>query len=437
MSDEHPVMLLYPDLSGLTRGRSIPSSQLNDRLATGVGWVPADQAITSLGPIAEPNPWGPIGDLRLVPDRATEVHLDLWEDAAPLHFLLCDAVTPDGAPWNACVREMAKKAIRELEQAGYRALVSFEQEFFLTGGPETPAPGFSMEAFRSAEPFPSLLLDALVTAGLQPETLLPEYGANQFEITVQPTDPLGAADRAVAVREVTREVARRLGRRATFTPILDAEDVGAGVHVHVSLQDLHGNPVTYDAEQPAGLSEVAGSFAAGIIEHISALCALTAPSVVSYARLTPHRWSAGYSILGDRNREAAVRICPTLTLGGGDPATTFNLEYRPGDAAASPHMTLAAILLGGLSGIRNTRPTPPLVTADPHELTDAERDEVGAARLPDSLGTALDALEADPEVRAWFSDDLWDAYLSMKRTEIELLTDVAFDEQCRRYRDVF
>jgi glutamine synthetase len=437
MPSDHPVMLLYPDLSGLSRGRSIPSSELVSRMDTGVGWVPADQAITPLGPIAEPNPWGPIGDLRLIPDAATEVHLDLWDGIGPLHFLLCDAVNIDGSPWDSCVRELSKRAIAALEQLGYRALVSFEQEFFLTGGTEAAAPGFSMEAFRAAEPFPSVLMHALSSAGLEPETLLPEYGAHQFEVSVRPTDPLTAADRAVAVREVTREVARRLGRRATFAPILDAEDVGAGVHVHVSLQDLHGKRVTFDPARPGGLSVLGGSFVAGILDHISALCALTAPSAVSYARLTPHRWSASYGVLGEQNREAAVRIAPTVTVGGKPAEETYNLEYRPADAAASPHVTLAALLFAGCSGLRARSPTPFLVHGDPHDLDEAQLAAIGAARLPDSLSSALLALKADEMVRSWFSDDLWSAYFSMKRTELELLDGAPFEECCLRYRDVY
>jgi glutamine synthetase len=437
VSIDHPVMLLYADLSGFSRGRAVPSSQLRERMATGVGWVPADQAITPLGPIAEPNPWGPLGDLRLIPDEATEVRLDLWEDAAPLHFLLCDAVEPDGTPWDSCVRELSKQAIAALETLGYQALVSFEQEFFLTGTNATPAPGFTMEAFRAPEPFPSLLLRALCEAGLEPETLLPEFGAHQFEISLRPTDPVTAADRAVAVREVTREVARRLGRRATFTPILDPDDVGAGVHVHISLQDLDATPVTYDADRPAGLSAVGGAFAAGLLDHLPALCALTAPSAVSYARLSPHRWSAAYRVLGERNREAAVRICPTITLAGAPPEHSYNLEYRPADAAASPHVTVAALLLAGAAGIRANCETPPLVHADPHELEPSERERLGADPLPGSLAEALDALEADAEARSWFSDDLWSAYLSMKRTEIELLENLTLEQRCARYRDVY
>ena len=56
MPGEELVMFLHTDLSGLSRGRGSPVGDLDDRLRTGVGWVPADQALTAFGPIADPNP---------------------------------------------------------------------------------------------------------------------------------------------------------------------------------------------------------------------------------------------------------------------------------------------------------------------------------------------------------------------------------------------
>ena len=78
MRGEELVTFLHSDISGLNRGRSVPLAELESRLVSGVGWVPADQALTPFGPIAEPNPWGSTGDLRLLPDRDTEVRVDLW-----------------------------------------------------------------------------------------------------------------------------------------------------------------------------------------------------------------------------------------------------------------------------------------------------------------------------------------------------------------------
>ena len=438
MRGEELVAFLHSDISGLNRGRSVPVSELDKRLATGVGWVPADQALTPFGPIAEPNPWGPLGDLRLLPDRDTQVRVDLWEDVSPLHLFLCDAVNTDGSPWDACPRTLLKEALARLErEAGLRLIASFEQEFLLEGLPGEPGPGFSLEAQRLVEPFGPLLIGALCQAELKPEMFLPEYGSGQYEVPCAPVGGVAAADRAAAMREVTREVARRCGYRASFTPKADPDGVGNGVHIHLSLVDLDGRPTFYDPDRPGGLSLAGARFAAGILEHLPALCAFTAPSVVSYLRLTPHHWSAGFGCLSERNREATIRIPPLVALANGDPARQFNLEFRAADAAACPHLALAVLVLAGLTGLQEELEEPPLVEGDPSELSEEERRRLGVRPLPNSLGDALEALEADAVVRSWFSQDLWDCYLSVKRTEMALLDGSEPKEACERYLRVY
>jgi glutamine synthetase len=434
---EELVLFLYSDLSGLSRGRAFPLGDLEERMISGVGWVPADQALTPFDVIADPNPWGPIGDLRLVPDPATEVRVDRWPEASPLHFFLCDAVNTDGSPWDACPRVLLKGALDELErEAGLRLMAGFEQEFHLSGI-SRPGPAFSMEAHRVVEPLGPAVVAALAAGGLEPETFLPEFGPGQYEINCRPAMGVAAADRAAAVREVVRETARRLGYRASFTPIVDPEGVGNGVHIHFSFVDDAGNAATHDPERPGQVGEIPGRFVAGIIRHLPALVALTAPSVVSYLRLTPHRWSAGFTAFGDRNREAAVRIAPVVSIGGADPGRQFNLEYRAADAAACPHLALAAIVLAGVEGIREKLPAPPLIDTDPADLADRERERLGVRRLPGSLGEALEALEADRVARSWFPPPLLDCYLSLKRTEMRLVEDLEPSQACARYLDVY
>jgi glutamine synthetase len=434
---EELVAFLHSDLSGLNRGRSVPLSELESRLKTGVGWVPADQALTPFGPIAEPNPWGSAGDLRLLPDKDTEARVDLWEEVSPLHFFLCDAANTDGSPWDACPRTLLKNALTRLEhEAGLRLVASFEQEFLLLG-PTEPGPGFSFEAQRLVEPFGPLAVAALRQAGLEPETFLPEYGPGQFEIPCAPADGLAAADRAAAMREIVREVARGLGYRASFAPMADPEGVGNGVHVHMSFVDPDGRPATYDPGRPGGLSLAAARFAAGILEHLPALCAFTAPSVISYLRLRPHHWSAGFGTLSERDREATIRIPALVELAGSDPARQFNLEFRAADAAACPHLALAVLVLAGLRGLLEELPEPTLVQGDLSELHEEERDRLGVRPLPDSLDEALEALQSDAVVRSWFSKDLWDCYLSVKRTEISLVEGAQPKEACERYLRVY
>ena len=437
MLGEELVGFLHCDLSGLNRGRSVPASELESRLEAGVGWVPADQALTPFGPIAEPNPWGSTGDLRLLPDSNSGVRVDLPE-ASPLHFFLCDAVNTDGRAWDSCPRTFLKDALGRLErETGLRLLASFEHEFLLLGPALEPGPGFSFEAQRRVEPFGPLVMAALREAGLEPEAFLPEYGEGQFEIPCAPAAGLVAADRAAATREVVREVARILGYRASFAPIADPEGVGSGVHVHMSLVDREGRPVAYDPERQGGLSTTAARFAAGILEHLPALCALTAPSVVSHLRLGPHHWSAGFGYVAERDREATIRIPPLVGLSGGDPARQFNLEFRAADAAACPHLALAVLVLAGLHGIGEGLPEPHLVKEDPSELGEEERRRLGIRPLPGSLEDALAALESDAVVRSWFSRDLFDCYLSLKRTEISLLEGADPKDACERYLRVY
>ena len=434
---EELVGFLHADVSGLLRGRSVPASDLEDRLGAGVGWVPADQALTPFGPIAEPNPWGAVGDLRLLPDRDTEVHVDL-PGVSPLRFFLCDAANTDGSPWDACPRTLLKDALSQLErEAGLFLVSSFEQEFSLEAPGFEPGPGFSFAAQRAVEPFGPVAFAALRQAGVEPEIFLPEYGTGQFEVPLAPAAGLTAADRAVTMREVVREVARVLGFRATFAPMPDPGGVGNGVHVHMSLVDGAGDPVFYDPDRPGSLSVTGARFAAGILEHLPALCAITAPSVVSYLRLKPHHWSAGFGYLGERDREATIRIPPTANAPGADPARQFNLEFRAADAAACPHLALAILVLAGLRGIREELPEPPFVKGDPSGLDEEDRHRLGVRPLPASLGEALEALEGDASVRSWLSRDLFECYVGVKRTEISLLEGADPEEACERYGHVY
>jgi glutamine synthetase len=431
------VGFLYCDLAAIVRGRLIPARDVDRRLATGLGWVPANQSITAFGDLAEPNPFGSVGDLRVLPDPQTHVHVDLWDDAAPLDFFLCTAVELDGTPWDCCPRAFAEAAVRDLqEQAGVRVLASFEHEFQLVDD-APPAPPFSLEAFRRVEPFGSLVVAALREAGVDVDTFLPEYGPHQFEVPCRPLEGVAAADQSVIAKEVVREVARRLGRRATFTPLPSPDAIGSGAHVHLSLVDEAGAPAMYDPEGPGGLSAVAAAVAAGVIRHPPFLTALAAPSALSYERLRPHTWSAGAACLGERNREALLRIAPIVSLAGQDPAAQFNLEFRAADATANPHLVLGALVRAGLTGIRERLACPPILRADPTRLAPDELAALGAPVLPTSLAEALAAIEGDVAACGWLPPRLLETYLGVKRSELGACHGLDVGEICRRYAAVY
>jgi glutamine synthetase len=431
------VALVCCDLGAIVRGRSLFASELDVALEAGVGWVPANHVLTPLGPVAEPNPFGSIGDLRLLPDSSTRIRVGGTSGDRALELLLCDIVETDGSPWECCPRRFLRDVLRAVEvELGANVLASFEHEFQLLLDTPSALP-FSLEGQRQAEPFATEVMNALVEAGTEPERFFPEYAAHQFEIPVAPSEGLVSADRAVVLREVVREIARELGLRASFTPLLDPTEAGNGVHIHLNLLDTEGRPLLYDAARPGCLSELGGSFAAGILRHARALSAFTAPSPISAARLAPHRWSAGALCLAQRNREALLRIPPLVTLGGGDPELQLHLEYRGADAAANPHLALGAILLAGLEGVRAGLPAPPILERDPAKLDAAEAARYGVGALPRSLEQSLQALDEDDIARGWLSSLLYEAYTSVKRAEIEAAKDEDLEESCRRYAAIY
>jgi glutamine synthetase len=444
------VTLACCDLSGLARGRAVPAGELDAHLRTGVGWVPANHALTPHGPVAEDPPFGSVGDLRLLPDPApgararvgasavdTEAGAGRTDAHAAFDLILCDIVETDGGAWTACPRACLRAALEDLRgELGCTLHASFEHEFQLLSD-EPPEVPFSVVALRRALPFTALAFDALAQAGIEPERVFAEYAPHQFEIPVAPAQGLAAADRAVLLREVVREVARRCGTRATFTPLLDPGQAGNGVHVHLSLRAADGAAALYDPAREGCLSELGGSFAAGVLRHARALCALTAPSPVSAGRLQPHNWSAGAVCVGERNREALLRIPPLVTIGGADRAQQMRLEYRACDACANPYVVLAAIVYAGIAGVREGLRAPPVLDRDPAELGAAEAQRFGVGALPASLADAHDALAGDEHLRGSLPALLYDAHVAIKRSELAATADLDPAELCARYARIY
>lgn len=429
-TDTATVFVATSDLAGHVRGRSVPGDAHEDVLRTGTGWVPADLALTAFGAIAD-NPFGSTGDLRLLPDPSTTVTLPAYGTAPAVTLLLADQARTDGSPWACCPRTFARQALADLRAAtGLELTASFEHEFMVRG--LEPSGPFSFARHRAAEPFGSRLVTLLGEIGLEPENWLPEYGDGQFEITLRPAGALTAADRAILLKEIVRDLAAQHGLRVTFAPLLHPGGSGNGVHVHISFRDAGGRPALYDPARPAGLSALGARTAAGILAHAPALLAFTAPSPTSCLRLTPHRWSASGAFIAERNREALLRICPTSTIGDRDPGSQYNLEFRAADATANPWLVIGVLARAALMGITGEYADPPIW---PEDVTESQLRDV--TRLPSGLQEALTALEADATVRGWFDPDLLTTHLSVKRAELAAVCGLSTADQCARIADVY
>ena len=435
---ESLVTFVTTDYAGITRGRSMAAAQYKPRQQESLGWVPANMSLTPFDIIADPNPWGSAGDLRLLPDDNARFRFAIEGSATDFDIIMSDIVELDGTPWVCCPRNFLKSALADLKrEAGVSLLSSFEHEFQLLETGWRQAPAFSLQALRRADPFGPALMASLRDAGVEPEGFISEYGKDQFEVTMAPIAGVAAADRAVLLRETVRELSRNMGWVSSFAPKTALDGAGNGVHMHFSFLDAGGLPATYDAARPGGVSALAGSFAAGILKHLPALVAFTAPSPVSYLRLQPHHWSSSYTWFGDRDRESSLRICPVNRIGKSDPARAFNIEYRAADATASPHLALGVMVRAGIEGIRQELEAPPLFSGDPESLSQEDRNKLGLHRLPTSLSAALDTMLADATVTSWFDPIAIETYTGMKRKEMQLAGDVPDDALCQRYAEIY
>jgi len=434
---DEPVLLAWNDLVGLTRGRGIPARELPRRLKSGINWACAGQALTPFDDIAD-NPWGPMNEVHMTPDPATGVRVALDGGGPPLAFYLCDGLLPDGSTWDCCTRGFLRAALADLEvETGLRVVAATELEFALAGMDLSGCPPFSLQAFRAAPEFGQAVLAALRQAGAAPETYEPEYGVGQFEIACAPAPGLAAADRIVVMREVIRDTARRLGLSASLSPMVAEGVPGNGAHLHLSLTDREGSPVTYDPDGHGLLSARAAAFAAGIVRHTPALCAITAPSPVSYFRLGPHHWSSGYACLGPSNREASLRIMIPRSHDAAALRTGLHLEFRPMDSTASPYLALGMLVRAGLQGLREGLSPPPLVEMEPDDVPEAEREGRGIRRLPGDLPAALQALQDDAIARGWLPERLLEVFLSIKRKELAMNAELGTEALLARYRDAY
>ncbi len=423
------VRFLYADHGGIIRGKATHLSGLEARMASGIGHTVAMMAMSMLDHLQPVEGMGPVGEVRIVPDPGTFVLLPYAPGAAAM---VADLVRPDGQPWEACARTFLKQAIADLAAEGYAMSAAFEPEFTLgrreadpAGGPDRLVPAddslcYSLTGFHLAHDFVMDLVAALEAQGLNVESYYPELGHGQQEVTIRHAPALRAADNHVLYRETVRGVAFRRGLWASLAPKPVADQAGNGTHLHGSLFELGPDGTTgtrnifADPSDQYGLSETGYHFIGGVLAHLPALTALTCGSVNSYRRLAPQMWSSAYTVYGMDNREAAVRICSVLS---GDPASSVNLELKPSDSSANPYLALGAFIYAGLDGIRGKLDPGEAVNVDPSTLSDAERDRYGARRLPDSLDSALDALERDELLMEALGPLRRRAYLAVKRSE--------------------
>ncbi len=433
-ADVSMVALCWVDNAGITRVKAIPAGRLERAAGWGIGMSPVfdvfvvDDSITTSKHIG-----GPGGDLRLVPDldRVTPLAAQPGWAWAPV-----DRFTQEGTNYVGCSRTFARQMVSRALEQGLTAQVSFEVEWAVgtdDNGKFVPAcagPAYGMTRVIELSDYGREVVEAIEQQGIVVEQFHPEYADGQMEISVSPRDPVGAADDSVLVRQTIRAVSQRHGFQASFAPSVVAGGVGNGGHVHLSLwRDgqnlLAGGPGRY------GMTAAGEAFAGGVLSALPALVAVGAPSVASYLRLVPSHWAGAYQCWGRENREAALRL---VTGSSGEQAVRANLEIKCFDLAANPYLVIGSLIATGLAGISDGATLPGEITGDPVGMPEAELAERGTRRLAQSLGESVGALEASDVLREAMGEPMFEAFLAVRRAEIELFAGASPAEVVARTR---
>jgi glutamine synthetase len=412
------VRFLYCDNGGVVRGKATHVSQLARRMQSGIGLVKGMQSFTSVDTLAPDATYGPVGEIRLVPDPDTFVALPYAPRSGQM---LVNMVELDHSPWALDPRAFLQRMVVQAADAGFAFEAAFENEFYLAVRtedgfqPVDRSLCFSAIGMDSTEDVIQDIVAALTEQGLTVELSHPELGWGQQELSTRHAPALRAADNQVTYRQTVRGVAARRGLIASLAPKPFADQAGSGAHLHWSIWDKdHTTNQLADAKGKDGLSPLALNAIAGVVAHLPGLLGLTAPSVNSFRRLQPHYWSSAYTAWGIENREAAVRV-PSRYWD--DEAGSTNLELKASDASANPYISLGGVMAAALDGIaRKLDPGKP-VDVDPGNLTDAERTRRGIRRFPLTAEEALDELEKDDVLMAALGAPLGDEYLKVRRAE--------------------
>jgi glutamine synthetase len=186
------------------------------------------------------------------------------------------------------------------------------------------------------------------------------------------------------------------------------------MHVHQSIFKDGENVFAGDGY--GGLSETALYYIGGIFKHAKAINAFANASTNSYKRLVPGFEAPVLLAYSARNRSASCRI-PYVTNPKGR-----RIEIRFPDSTANPYLAFSGMLMAGIDGIENKIHPGDAMDKDLYALPPEELKQV--PRVAASLGEALDALDTDREFLKKgdvFSDDQIDAYISLKREDIQKL----------------
>ena len=352
-------------------------------------------------------------------------------------FFLGEFINTDGSPYPVCPRQVLKKVLKRAEKLGVMPMCGMEFEWFNFAetpqswaakkgvGPEPITPGmfgYSLLRMNHKRDFFAALMDEMLAFSVPIEGLHTETGPGVYEVAIQFSEALEAADRAILFKTGAKEIGSRFGIMPSFMAKWNAQLPGCSGHIHQSMSDGKNN-LFYDAKNSRSMSKMFESYLAGQVACLMEFGPMIWPTINSYKRLVDGFWAPVKPTWGLDNRTASFRVI------AGSPKAT-RLETRCPGADVNPYLAMAAVLAAGLHGIeKGLRLTAPPITGT----------NQGSEKIPRAPRTLIETtrnFQKSEVARDWLGDDFVDHFSATREWEWRQWLDGVTDWELKRYFEI-
>ncbi len=335
-------------------------------------------------------------------------------------------------------RRVLARQVERASAAGFDVLAAFEFEFIVLDetAESLRAKGFANLSHFAADNrcwsgqtaathagFVADLESLLRAADIDLYALGVELGPGCLEATLRHKPAMRAADDAAFFRMFTKAFCRQRNLTASFMPLLGAGFPGIGGHVCLSLRDRRsGRNLFADPAHEHGLSRVAQSFLAGIIDVVPEAFPMCGHTVNAYRRLAPGSWAPKTVSWSPYNYAAAVRIAA-------ETEEMTRLELRLPGSDVNVYLALALMLGAGLDGLERDLPLKdePIRGGGPNEIP------ANAPRLPADLLEATRRFRASETAKRLFGAAFVDHFAMLCEAEDAALRRAVSAAEVQRY----
>lgn len=359
-------------------------------------------------------------DLFLMPDPGTLIVLPAVPGQPRRAFIYCWVTRRGGQPFAGDPRTILQQQLNRAGALGLDYRVGIELEFYLYKGDSLANASFesahvSPGYFSDSDIGTSAVRDHIVALmhelGLGVHGAHHETGAGQQELDLRHLGGIRIADQLTSTRQLIRVVAEQHGMKVTFMakPFDDAP--GSGMHLFQRMLNLEDGTDLLRAGADSELSPLAGQVIAGQIRHASAMSAILNTTVNSYKRLADGHRAPAWATWA-RISEASLLRVPATPAG-----TLTDIELRSPDPMANPYLAVAVALGAAVSGIEQQLDLPEPFDESLVHYNEDEYARLGAIRLPQTLGEAVETLAHDETMRDVLGHFIVDQLLTVKRAE--------------------